>query len=79
LKPFLFKNKIQTNADTITPVSVYLKYAINFQTVFLEVVIIMGVITVFLHLLQPIASIKIENETIYKTFPDGTQKNSYRC
>jgi hypothetical protein len=32
------------------------------------------VTTVFPICCNPIASIKIENETIYKTFPDGTEK-----
>jgi anthranilate synthase component 1 len=34
----------------------------------------MEVITVFLHLLQSYRFYKIENEIIYKTFPDGTRK-----
>jgi anthranilate synthase component 1 len=71
LKPFIFKYK-QILADTITPVSVYFKIRDKFPNSPLESSDI-GSDNSFSYICcNPIVSIKIENEIIYKTFPDGT-------
>ena len=69
--------KLQTNykqilADTITPVSVYLKIRDKFpNSLLLESSDYHGNDNSFSYICcNPIASIKIENETIYKSFPD---------
>ena len=61
-------------ADTITPVSVYLKIRDKFaNSLLLESSDYRANDNSFSYICcNPIASIKIENETIYKTFPDGT-------
>ena len=69
----------QILADTITPVSVYLKIRDQFaNSLLLESSDYHGNDNSFSYICcNPIASIKIENETIYKTFPDGsTETNS---
>jgi anthranilate synthase component 1 len=74
LKPFLFKTKYkQILADTITPVSVYFKIRDKFpNSLLLESSDYHGSDNSFLICCNPIAS--IENETIHKTFPDGTSE-----
>ena len=69
--------KLQTNykqilADTITPVSVYFKIRDQFSnSLLLESSDYHGNDNSFSYICcNPIASIKIENETIYKTYPD---------
>lgn len=64
----------QILADTITPVSVYLKIRDKFpNSLLLESSDYHGNDNSFSYICcNPIASIKIENETIFKTFPDGT-------
>ncbi|GAA4271052.1 anthranilate synthase component I family protein [Aquimarina gracilis] len=64
----------QILADTITPVSVYLKIRDRFpNSLLLESSDYRGNENSFSYICcNPIASIKIENETIYKSFPDGT-------
>ena len=71
--------KLQTNykqilADTITPVSVYFKIRDKFHnSLLLESSDYHGSDNSFSYICcNPIASIKIENETIHKTFPDGS-------
>lgn len=71
--------KLNTNykqilADTITPVSVYLKIRDQFpNSLLLESSDYHGNDNSFSYICcNPIASIKIENETIYKTYPDGS-------
>ena len=61
-------------ADTITPVSVYLKIRDKFaNSLLLESSDYHANDNSFSYICcNPIASIKIANETIYKTFPDGT-------
>jgi anthranilate synthase component 1 len=61
-------------ADTITPVSVYLKIRDKFaNSLLLESSDYHANDNSFSYVCcSPIASIKIANETIYKTFPDGT-------
>ena len=61
-------------ADTITPVSVYLKIRDKFaNSLLLESSDYHANDNNFSYICcNPIASIKIANETIYKTFPDGT-------
>ena len=61
-------------ADTITPVSVYLKIRDKFaNSLLLESSDYHANDNSFSYICcNPIASIKITNETIYKTFPDGT-------
>jgi anthranilate synthase component 1 len=61
-------------ADTITPVSVYLKIRDKFaNSLLLESSDYHANDNSFSYVCcSPIASIKIVNETIYKTFPDGT-------
>ncbi|MFV5695211.1 anthranilate synthase component I family protein [Flavobacterium sp. LB3P122] len=64
----------QILADTITPVSVYLKIRDKFpNSLLLESSDYHGNDNSFSYICcNPIASIKIENEIIYKTFPDGS-------
>ncbi len=71
--------QLQTNykqilADTITPVSVYLKIRDKFpNSLLLESSDYRGNENSFSYICcNPIASIKIENEIIFKSFPDGT-------
>ncbi len=63
----------QILADTITPVSVYLKIRDKFpNSLLLESSDYHANDNSFSYICcNPIASIKVENETIYKTFPDG--------
>ena len=62
-------------ADTITPVSVYLKIRDRFpNSLLLESSDYRGNENSFSYICcNPIATIKIENETIYEVFPDKTQ------
>ena len=71
--------KLQTKykqilANTITPVSVYFKIRDQFpNSLLLESSDYHGNDNSFSYICcNPIASIKIENETIFKTFADGT-------
>ena len=66
----------QILADTITPVSVYFKIRDKFpNSLLLESSDYHGNDNSFSYICcNPIASIKIENETIFKTFPDGTSE-----
>jgi anthranilate synthase component 1 len=66
----------QILADTITPVSVYLKIRDKFpNSLLLESSDYHANDNSFSYIcFNPIASIKIENETIFKTFPDGTSE-----
>ncbi|UQD56596.1 anthranilate synthase component I family protein [Flavobacterium sp. K5-23] len=66
----------QILADTITPVSVYLKIRDKFpNSLLLESSDYHGSDNSFSYICcNPIASIKIENETIYKSYPDGTSE-----
>ena len=73
--------KLQTSykqilADTITPVSVYFKIRDQFSnSLLLESSDYHGNDNSFSYICcNPMASIKIENETIYKTFPDGSSE-----
>ena len=73
--------KLQTNykqilADTITPVSVYFKIRDKFpNSLLLESSDYHGSDNSFSYICcNPIASIKIENESICKTFPDGSSE-----
>ncbi|MFE3870438.1 anthranilate synthase component I family protein [Flavobacterium sp. ZS1P70] len=75
MKPFKLNTKYkQILADTITPVSVYLKIRDKFpNSLLLESSDYHGSDNSFSYICcNPIASIKIENETIHKTFPDGS-------
>ena len=70
-------NYKQILADTITPVSVYLKIRDQFpNSLLLESSDYHGNDNSFSYICcNPIASIKIENETIFKTYPDGSIEN----
>jgi anthranilate synthase component 1 len=75
LKSFnLNTNYKQILADTITPVSVYFKIRDKFpNSLLLESSDYHGSDNSFSYICcNPIASIKIENEIIHKTFPDGS-------
>ncbi len=75
MEPFILNtNYKQILADTITPVSVYLKIRDKFpNSLLLESSDYHGNDNSFSYICcNPIASIKIENEIIYKTFPDGS-------
>ena len=75
MKPYLLHtNYKQILADTITPVSVYLKIRDKFpNSLLLESSYYHGNDNSFSYICcNPIATIKIENETIHKTFPDGS-------
>jgi len=77
LKKFHLHTKSkQILADTITPVSVYLKIRDKFpNSLLLESSDYHTSDNSFSYICcNPIASIKIENETIFKTFPDGTSE-----
>jgi anthranilate synthase component 1 len=65
-------------ADTITPVSVYLKIRDKFaNSLLLESSDYHANDNSFSYICcNPIASIKIVNETLYKTFPDGTSNET---
>ena len=69
-------NYKQILADTITPVSVYLKIRDKFpNSLLLESSDYHGSDNSFSYICcNPIASIKIENEIIHKTFPDGSSE-----
>ncbi|WP_299438013.1 anthranilate synthase component I family protein [uncultured Aquimarina sp.] len=68
----------QILADTITPVSVYLKIRDRFpNSLLLESSDYRGNENSFSYICcNPIATIKIENETIYESFPDKTHKET---
>lgn len=75
--------KLQTQykqilADTITPVSIYFKIRDKFpNSLLLESSDYHGNDNSFSYICcNPIASIKIENEYIYKNYPDGTSENT---
>jgi anthranilate synthase component I len=75
MKTFLLNTHYkQILADTITPVSVYLKIRDKFpNSLLLESSDYHGSDNSFSYICcNPIASIKIENETIVKTYPNGT-------
>lgn len=75
MKTFILNtNYKQILADTITPVSVYFKIRDKFpNSLLLESSDYHGNDNSFSYICcNPIASIKIENETIFKNFPDGT-------
>ena len=78
MKSFTLNTKYkQILADTITPVSVYLKIRDKFpNSLLLESSDYHGNDNSFSYICcNPIASIKIENEIISKTFPDGSFEN----
>src|SRR6478736_1265927 len=73
--------KLQTHykqilADTVTPVSIYFKIRDKFpNSLLLESSDYHGNDNSFSYICcNPIASIKIENEVIYKTYPDGVSE-----
>lgn len=72
----LHTNFKQILADTITPVSVYLKIRDKFpNSILLESSDYHTADNSFSYICcNPIASIKLENNTIVKTFPDGTSE-----
>jgi anthranilate synthase component 1 len=75
LKPFILNTHYkQILADTITPVSIYFKIRDKFpNSLLLESSDYHGNDNSFSYICcNPIATIKIENEVISKTFPDGT-------
>lgn len=75
MKPFTLKTHYkQILADTITPVSIYLKIRDQYpNSLLLESSDYHGSDNSFSYICcNPIASIKIENEIIIKNFPDGT-------
>ena len=75
LKSFILNTKYkQILADTITPVSVYLKIRDKFpNSLLLESSDYHGNDNSFSYICcNPIASIKIENETVSKNYPDGS-------
>ena len=75
LKSFILNTQYkQILADTITPVSVYLKIRDKFpNSLLLESSDYHGNDNSFSYICcNPIASIKIENETIFKSYPDGS-------
>ncbi len=77
MKSFKLNTKYkQILADTITPVSVYLKIRDKFpNSLLLESSDYHGSDNSFSYICcNPIASIKIENETIFKNYPDGTSE-----
>ena len=77
MKSFLLNTKYkQILADTITPVSVYLKIRDKFpNSLLLESSDYRGNDNSFSYICcNPIASIKIENEIIFKNYPDGTSE-----
>ncbi len=77
MKSFTLHTKYkQILADTITPVSVYLKIRDKFpNSLLLESSDYHGNDNSFSYICcNPIASIKIENETIFKNYPDGSSE-----
>ncbi len=66
-------------ADTITPVSIYLKIRDKFpNSILLESSDYHANDNSFSYIcFNPIASIKVENETIIQNFPDGSSKRNY--
>ena len=75
MKPFILNTHYkQILADTITPVSIYFKIRDKFpNSLLLESSDYHGNDNSFSYVCcNPIATIKIENEIISKTFPDGT-------
>ena len=75
MKTYILNTKYkQILADTITPVSVYFKIRDKFpNSLLLESSDYHGNDNSFSYICcNPIASIKIENETVLKTYPDGT-------
>ncbi|MEM9679386.1 MAG: anthranilate synthase component I family protein [Bacteroidota bacterium] len=66
-------------ADTITPVSIYLKIRDKYpNSILLESSDYHANDNSFSYICcNPIASIKVENDTIYQTFPDGSCKSNY--
>ena len=75
MKPFILNTHYkQILADTITPVSIYFKIRDKFpNSLLLESSDYHGNDNSFSYICcNPIATIKIENEVISKTFPDGT-------
>ena len=75
---FLHSKSKQILADTITPVSVYLKIRDKFpNSILLESSDYHASDNSFSYICcNPVASIKIENETIFKTFPDGSSETT---
>ena len=65
-------------ADTITPVSIYLKIRDTYpNSILLESSDYHANDNSFSYVcFNPIASIKIENETIFQTFPDGSSTSA---
>lgn len=79
MKPFTLNTKYkQILADTITPVSVYLKIRDKFpNSLLLESSDYHANDNSFSYICcNPIASIKIENETIFKNYPDGSSEKT---
>ncbi|EPE9900414.1 anthranilate synthase component I family protein [Flavobacterium psychrophilum] len=77
MKTYNLKTKFkQILADTITPVSIYLKIRDKFpNSLLLESSDYHANDNSFSYICcNPIASIKIENETIFKSFPDGSSE-----
>ena len=66
-------------ADTITPVSIYLKIRDKFpNSILLESSDYHANENSFSYICcNPIASIKVENSTIYQTYPDGSSKKNH--
>ncbi|MEZ7515319.1 anthranilate synthase component I family protein [Flavobacterium frigidarium] len=80
MKSFKLNTKYkQILADTITPVSIYLKIRDKFpNSLLLESSDYHGGDNSFSYICcNPIASIKIENETILKSYPDGTSEKIF--
>ncbi|HEX8577245.1 MAG TPA: anthranilate synthase component I family protein [Flavobacterium sp.] len=79
LKTYSFKTSYkQILADTITPVSIYLKIRDQFpNSLLLESSDYHANDNSFSYICcNPIASIKIENDTIFKTYPNGTSQQT---
>ena len=79
MKKYQFKTKYkQILADTITPVSVYLKLRDKFpSSLLLESSDYHANDNSFSYICcNPIASIKVENGTIFKSFPDGSSEKT---
>ena len=77
MKTYTFKTQFkQILADTITPVSIYLKIRDKFpNSLLLESSDYHANDNSFSYICcNPIASIKIEHETIFKSFPDGSSE-----
>ena len=77
MKKYIFQTQYkQILADTITPVSIYLKIRDKFpNSLLLESSDYHANDNSFSYICcNPIASIKIQNETIFKTFPDGNSE-----